>query len=395
MRFLFTSVPMVGHFHAMVPYARALVERGHEVVFATGARFGEVVRRSGFGHAAAGLDHDASADVFPSLPEWPSIVERFQDPAVAQLHGFAEALAPRMLADLVPLAASWKPDVVVRDPVELGGYLAAELAGIPHATVVWGIYIGFQAAAAGAVHALRARQGLPDDPGLASLDRFLLLSAMPASWPYPECPVPRALHRFQVPPFDTSGEEVLPDWLARPASRPLVHVTLGTTFHRTPGIFGALLAALEGEDLDAVVTVGRTMDPAALGPLPGNVRVARYIPLSLLLPRCDAIVFHAGFNSIHSALWHGVPMVLTPLGAGDQPWNARRCESLGAGVMVEGQPPAPDALRLALRAVLREPATRSRARALGQEMRALPALPVAAEQLERLGRTRERSPGPA
>jgi UDP:flavonoid glycosyltransferase YjiC (YdhE family) len=382
MRFLFTCIPMFGHLHAMVPYARALRARGHEVVVATGANFGGAVQRAGLEHHGAGIDHDASGDVFSLLPEWPGIVARFPDPGVAQVHGFVEALAPRMLADVWPLVSRWRPDVVVRDPLELGGYLAAERAGIPHATVCWAIPIPVQQIAGAALAALWAQQGLPGEPTL--LDRFLLLSALPPSWPYPGCPTAHVLHRFQVPPFDASGDEGLPAW-ARRQDRPLVHVTLGTTFNQAPHTFQALLAALDGEDLDAIVTVGRSADPDRLGPVPGNVRVARYIPQTLLLPSCDALVFHGGFNSLHAALWHGLPMVMVPLAGGDQIWNARMCQELGAGVVVEGQPPDPDAVRRAVRKILHDPAPRAAARALQAEMRALPELDAAADLLERLG----------
>jgi UDP:flavonoid glycosyltransferase YjiC (YdhE family) len=380
---------MLGHFHAMAPYARALVARGHEVVVATGARFGGAVRRAGLQHHSAGLDHDGSAEVLFSLPEWAEIAARFPDPGVAQVHGFMEALAPRMLADLEPFVSVWRPDVVVRDPLELGGFLAAERAGIPHATVCWGIHIDVQRVAGDGLAALQARHRLSPDP--AALDRFLLLSALPPSWPYPGCPAVHVLHRFQVPPFDTSGHEGLPGW-ARRGDRPLVYVTLGTTFNQAPRTFQALFAALDGEDLDAIVTVGRSVDPDRLGPVPSNLRVARYIPQTLLLPSCDAVVHHGGFNSLHAALWHGLPMVLVPLGAGDQIWNARRCHELGAGVVVEEQPPDPNAVRRAVRKLLREPGPRSAARALQAEMRALPGLDTGAGVLERLGRTREPQP---
>jgi len=239
------------------------------------------------------------------------------------------------------------------------------------------------------MRALRARHGLVDDPALSSLDRFLLLSALPSSWAYPECPVSDVLHRFRVPPFDTSGDERLPAWVSELSDRPIVYATLGTTFNQAPATFRVLIEALGGEEFEAIITVGRNLDPRQFGALPANVRVARYIPQSLLLPRCQAIVFHAGFNSIHSALWHGLPMVLTPMGAGDQEFNARRCAALGAAIVVEGQPPAPEALRAAVRSVLSEPSRRTRAQALCREMNALPQLSTAVELLERLGKSRE------
>ena len=48
MRVLFSCVAAYGHFHPLVPLARAFVDDGHEVAFATSASFGEHVRATGF-----------------------------------------------------------------------------------------------------------------------------------------------------------------------------------------------------------------------------------------------------------------------------------------------------------------------------------------------------------
>lgn len=86
--------------------------------------------------------------------------------------------------------------------------------------------------------------------------------------------------------------------------------------------------------MSVAVTVGREVDPKALGRQPGNVRVEQYVPQSLLLPRCDLVVSHAGSGSVVGALAHGLPMVLLPIGA-DQPLNAARCEALGAARVLD------------------------------------------------------------
>jgi len=70
MKFLFTLQPAYGHFHAMVPLARALAAQGHEVGFATGKGFGPVVQRAGFSHFPCGFDFDGSKDIFEALPQW-------------------------------------------------------------------------------------------------------------------------------------------------------------------------------------------------------------------------------------------------------------------------------------------------------------------------------------
>ena len=91
---------------------------------------------------------------------------------------------------------------------------------------------------------------------------------------------------------------------------------------------GRVLAGLRDLPAQVVVTVGRDIDPAELGPQPAHVRVERYVPQADVLPRASLVVSHGGSGSVLAALAHGVPLVLLPMGA-DQPYNAARCETLG------------------------------------------------------------------
>ncbi len=393
MKFLFTVHPMFGHFHAMVPLARSLQEHGHAVAFATGKSFGPVIRRNGFLHFPCGIDFDGSKDIFEALPEWEAIRARYSMSALQQLCGFIQGLAPRMADDLIGLVGTWKPDVIVRDPVEFGGYIAAECYGLPHATIIWATYISAKDLCADAVLELRRRYRPPADPGLDTLDRYLVLDFLPASWTFPDLPYPPVAHRFCAPPFDlSSGDARLPDWMDTLPDQPTVYATLGTTFNQSPDTFRAILTALSTEAVNLIMTVGRSMDPAQFGSQLDHIKIAQYIPQTLLLPRCDALIFHGGYNSLLSALWHGLPMVIIPQGAGDQLPTGWRCAAVGAGVLVEENPPQPEAIRAAVKAVLEQQAYRARARALQREIKALPGLAEAVKRLEVLAETREPQP---
>jgi len=72
-------------------------------------------------------------------------------------------------------------------------------------------------------------------------------------------------------------------------SRPNVYTSPGTVtaFSRAPDLWAAILAALAPESVNVIITVGPLLDPAALGPLPANAHLERYIPQSLLFTRCD------------------------------------------------------------------------------------------------------------
>jgi hypothetical protein len=52
-----------------------------------------------------------------------------------QAYVFAGVRAERSLPDLLNIISDWHPDILVRENTEYGGYVAAERAGIPHATV--------------------------------------------------------------------------------------------------------------------------------------------------------------------------------------------------------------------------------------------------------------------
>jgi UDP:flavonoid glycosyltransferase YjiC (YdhE family) len=58
------------------------------------------------------------------------------------------------------------------------------------------------------------------------------------------------------------------------------------------------------------------------------------------------------------------------------------------GVVVEGDAPAPEAIRDAVKTVLGQPGYRARAQELQREIKALPSLAEAVKRLEILGETR-------
>ncbi len=110
----------------MVPLAQALKDHGHEVAFATGRGFGPAVHRSGFVPFPAGIDFDGAQDIFKTLPGWEAIRAKSPgDLGIQQLRGFVQQLAPRMADDLIEIVETWRPDAIVRDHLEFGGYIAA------------------------------------------------------------------------------------------------------------------------------------------------------------------------------------------------------------------------------------------------------------------------------
>lgn len=403
MRILFTTSAGAGHFHPLVPLARAAAAAGHKVAFACPRSLCGTVEALGFPAFAAGRDHhDPDAELVQVMAE-----AHRMTPGPAQARFFITNVffginARRMVPPLMDVCTAWQPDLIVRENMEFGGAVVAEALGVPHATVQVAQLIDvrpMREAIAAQLDRARAMLDLPADPELGMLSRYLDLSFTPRSFQDPAVPVPPTLHTLRAEPFDRSGRETLPAWLDDLPRRPTIYATLGTEMNRgVPGIFPRVLqtiiAGLQEEPLNLIVTTGRECDPAALGPQPPHVHVERYIPQSLVFPRCDLIVTHGGHNTVLAAIAAGLPMVVVPITA-DQPENAARCAALGLGRVVSLAELTPDAIHEATCGVLRDLRYCASVLRLRSEMEALPGPDYGVRLLERLAVTKAPLPLPS
>lgn len=387
MRVLFTTNPQSGHWHPLVPFADALRAAGHEAAFATTPAACAAIAALGFRCFPVGADEPAAeerarrermAELGAAAPAW--ILPTF----------FAGAWATERLPGVLAACAEWLPAVVVRENLDFTGCIAAECFDLPHAAIqvtAWRPEHRLHPLIGPPLNRLRAEAGLPPDPDLAMLSRSLLISPTPPSYQDSVAPLPPTARAVRHVAFDRSGDEPLPAWVGDLPARPLVYATMGTVFNRARGILAAILEGLRDEPIALVVTTGRDQDPADFGPQPPNVHLERYVPQSLLFPRCDLVVTHGGSGTVLTALGHGLPMVIVPVAA-DQPVNADRCRRLGVAEVIQPDDRSPDAFRAAVRSVLGDPAYRRHAERLRREMERLPGPDRVVGWLERLAAER-------
>lgn len=124
-----------------------------------------------------------------------------------------------------------------------------------------------------------------------------------------------------------------------------------------------------------MLAVGST-DPAELGALPSNVRVAGWVPLTTLLPGCAGIIHHGGAGTTLTALDSGVPQLILPSGA-DRYINATSVTRRGAGLTAEAE--TVDGALVAR--LLADDTLRAAAAEVRAEMRAMPTPIGVAERL--------------
>jgi UDP:flavonoid glycosyltransferase YjiC (YdhE family) len=356
----------------MVPLALALRGAGHEVAFATEARFCPRVERAGFRAFPAGIGPGRVLERTLARPDaappGPANAWRFG----AQM--FAGVAAPAKVPDLVEVIGAWGPQLVVHDVTDFAGPVAAAHAGLPYAAHSLGplFPIEFSRLGAELVAPLWQEWGVTQQP-LGGMFASAYLDICPPSLQSADVdlvgPVARPLRPV---PFDAVAGEALPPWALDLPPQPTAYVTLGTLDNDAPGVIEAAVEGLRGEPLNVIVTVGPNRDPEELGPQPANVHVERYVPQSLLLPHCDVVVAHGGSGTTLAALGHGLPLLVLPQGA-NQFWNAERCATLGAAIRLLPDEVDAGSVREAVRALLEDPGYRAQARRLAAEIAAMPA----------------------
>jgi UDP:flavonoid glycosyltransferase YjiC (YdhE family) len=359
------SLGGAGHLNPMAPVLDALRRAGHDVLVIGPPALRDMVEHAGFAFRPGGEpDERDIAPIREQLPVAP--------PEEASVLGnrelFGRLAASAMLPAVDETCRSWRPDLVVRDPCEYASAVVAPPLGIATVQVAISVAEAEAGSIAAAAPALEEHRAGVVDELLASP----YLTRMPAS--LDPSPFPTTV-RFHEP---LAATEPLPDWWAGRGG-PLVYLTFGTVvghLSTAASIYRSALAALAELDGRVLLTVGRQLDPDALGAVPANTHVERWVDHGRVVAEADVVVCHGGSGTVYGSLAAGVPVVVTPV-FGDQRENARRVARAGAGLAVEV-----DGLAGAVATVLAEPRYRGEARAIAAEVAATPTVDEVAGWLE-------------
>ncbi|MGC4808706.1 macrolide family glycosyltransferase [Micromonospora sp. DT233] len=179
-------------------------------------------------------------------------------------------------------------------------------------------------------------------------------------------------------PADFEGQ-----WTPPEGAGPVLLVSLGTTVNRRPDFFRTCARTFAGTPWHVVMTLGRSADPAELGPLPPNVEAHRWVPHLAVLQHASVFVCQGGTGSLMEAMYQGVPAVVVPQQADQYP-TARQVVDLGVGRSINPEELDADTLRAAVEAIAADPDFRRRAQELSRSVHEAGGAVAVADRLEQI-----------
>jgi UDP:flavonoid glycosyltransferase YjiC (YdhE family) len=376
-RVLFVVPPLTGHTRPTIAVGAELLERGHEVAWAGHPAILGALLPPGAGLFAAG---ELELPDSQGLRGLEALRFLWDDGLIP--------LARKMAPELDAAIAAFDPDLLVVDQHALAGAVAARRHRLPWVT-----------SATTTVDLFDPLDGLPKlqawvqsrvdllgEPGDETVDLrrsdLLMLVYSTEMLVGGDLPFPDhyAFVGPSLPRQEPDGEDFPWEWFDDRHRHLLV--SLGTVTQAGGRDFlGRAIEAFADPDagfrLVVVAPDGMFEDAGE------HVLLRPTVPQLGVLARVDAVITHAGHNTVCESLAHGLPLVLAAI-RDDQPAIAQQVVEAGAGIRVKYGRVRPDGLRKAVLTVLEDPSYRRAAHELQASFAAAGGAGAAVDRLEQV-----------
>jgi MGT family glycosyltransferase len=386
-KMLIVVPPLTGHINPALSVAAELRLRGHEVAWAVHrALIPDLLPADAEIHALpveSNFDPGGRSSAVRGLESIKFFYEQFCLP-----------LARASLQPLQEIVESVKPDLMICDHQMIAGALVARARKIPWITLASTNVSILKMS--GMVDAWLEEQfaGLQRDYGVPVQARpdfspsgvivFSSEALLGGKYTYYDAP-----YYFVGPALTNRKLAVEFPWQELRADAARLLISLGTV-SRDRGVrfYDVMMQALDDLNLSDSYLSRRPLQVVMVAPeelcerAPANFIVRPRVPQIELLAHMDAVVCHAGHNTVCEALSFGLPLIVAPI-RDDQPIVARQVIDAGAGMFMRYGKVTVGTARAAVEELLREPAYRDGALRLKAAFRDLGGARQAADILER------------
>jgi MGT family glycosyltransferase len=384
----------LSHFTTLAALAGALVDRGHTVTFIHRPDAAGFVRDARLGFHAVGADTHPPGSLAASLrlaanPGGPLGISR----VIRDM-----ARSTTMLCETLPAAIeTLRIDALLADQMEAAGGLVAEALGLPFVSIACAlpvnrepgiplpvmpfgpgtdakslkiveestrVYDWMMRPHRRAVETQARRLGVPVR---GMLHEFLSpraqISQTVEAFEFPRRALPPHFHHVgPLRPVARTATGTLPDIAA---GRPFVFASLGTMQGGRFGLFLRIAKACRAAGAQLLLAHCGGLDARRADALhkAGATWVTDFAPQQAALARADAVISHAGWNTVMDAVAAQTPMLALPI-AFDHPGGAARMRHAGVGIQASARFTSAGRLARHLVRLLDDPAFAQRLRPL-------------------------------
>lgn len=396
-KFAFTVPPLTGHINPTLSVGAALIRRGHEVGWITlDSTLQERLPEKG---QMCHIQYREDDHKRKENEKYLDIISKKIVYGVESIKFlYEEVLIPlnrHMMEGIEHELDQFQPDVVIHDHQVFAGAMAAHRKNIPYATSVTAPAAIKIVDELPKIHEWEVNQivglqqecGIPGNRSLACSDDMTLVFTSREFFGDMNLP---GNYQFVGPVIQHRPGEIPFNWDAFYAMKHprKILISIGTTFDHAhkKDFFAKVIEALRNEPVSVIVV----SDPDLFDEWPDNFMVQARVPQLALLIQMDAVVCHAGHNTVCETLSHGLPMVVIPI-AYDQSHVAGRVVQAESGIRLNFKRFNPGHLRVAIREVLKDPKYKHAARQIQTSFQQAGGTEKAALLLEGMVGTKARS----
>ncbi len=394
-RFLFATFPFPGFVEPAIPVAETLLDRGHEIYWYTGNVYKKTVESTG----ALFLPYETARQIdYLNYQQILTQNRKLTGPREINYwlkHVYLDSVDGHF-TDLCEIDRHIDCDILVTDPMCWGAMYFAEKNNLPFAAVNFAplscssidtepfgrgkiptgtIFDRFRNRILHWVidHILlhdiqvytnrtRARLGLAELKchfiDYAYKQSLLFLQGTVPEFEYPRSDLPQHVH-FVGPLLKREGGSFKQPvwWDDLTAENPVILLTQGI-LENMQDLYLPVIKSLANRDVIVVALMDEYDLGLVLHQVPKNLRIGHNIPLDKIMPHVNVLVTNGGYKDVQSALWSGVPVVMTGRQQ-EQRELAARVQWADVGINLKTSRPDPELVRESIDKVLESPMYRN------------------------------------
>ncbi len=322
----FFNIPFYGHINTSLALVEELVGRGEEVIYYCTDTFKEKIQNTGAVYRSYGTKFFLN--------------ENFVTMDITEICKVHIELTELIIEDILEDIKNERPDYIVHDTLCTWAKYAAQISKIPAVNVLptlvfdseesssLPIKIGFRAfqkltmiknipnarRISKISRCLKRKYGIRFNSLIDIIDNKEKLNIVFTSKEFQSNTGKIGCEYSFVGPVSVYRSEDSSNFTFRkPVDKPLGFISMGTLFNNNTEFFNQCFEAFKDMNIDILMSVGKNIHIPSLR-IPANFTVMHYydIPQLEVLKICDVFITHGGMNSVHEALFNGVPLVAIP-----------------------------------------------------------------------------------